>query len=662
MRSNLMRITALGLILIMLFLSCISCSSNGNENSEANSESDSVTDSANDTVTDSTNDPDNSSDDGENGNTSENIMDDPEKAAKIKELLNIKHELRCDENGNFKVLVLSDVQCNDPALNEETKNAIKTVVDREDPDLVIFNGDNSFSIQSAEELKVYIGNMVGYIEERQIPWGHVFGNHDYETSRCPLNKEEQQKVYESFDYCVSKAGDEELFGVGNYVLPVLEHEGNKIAFNVWCLDSGDYGAGGQHNPNVTVYGNRFNGAYEPMEQNQIDWYLESSELLEQYNGGKIPSMMTFHIPLQESFYAWHLKDNLGLECTGEKRENVSANAVNCGLFEAARTRGDVLAIVNSHDHRNDFMVKYQGIRLCYTACIGTYEYHADDMLGGRVLNFNSNKPDDVETYMSYVNERPKGDADKTILDLNIDGQGVTNRSEGKANVVKHEYDGSYTNIVNDATLGKNVIQFGRDADYNNDYPSVYNMAAANYNYIFADGFAVEVVFKATGNDFINGYAGIVDFMEAGGWSIGLMRSGSGKAILSSSVAYSSLGSDVYKTLKHEINLNTWYHCVLVYDGKDTVYLYLNGELVETGTLDGDYADTNFGSLENNNKLYNDAYICIGACVQPFRNNSDGKRERSTGKHGFIGYIADVNIYSDPISSEEITSLYNAMKK
>ena len=658
MKSSLMRITALGLIFIMMFLSVVSCSKDGSGDNEPNADSNTVADSANNS--------DNSGDAPNNGgdsNTAEpSVMDDPEKAAKIKELLNIKHELRCDENGDFKVLVLSDVQFNNSALNEETKNAIKTVVDREDPDLIIFNGDNSFSIQSAEDLKVYIGNMVGYIEERKIPWAHVFGNHDYEMNRCPLNKEAQQKVYESFDYCISKSGDEALFGVGNYVLPVLEHEGDKIAFNVWCLDSGDYGEGGLHNPNITVYGNQFSGAYEPMEQNQIDWYLESSELLEQYNGSKISGMMTFHIPLQESFYAWNLKDKLGLEWTGEKRDNVSANSVNCGLFEAAKTRGDILAIVNSHDHRNDFMVKYQGIRLCYTACIGTYEYHADDMLGGRVLNFNSNKPDDVETYMSYVNERPEGGSGKTILDLTIDGQSVTNGSAGNANVIKHEYDGSYANIVNDATLGKNVIQFGRDADYNNDYPSVYNMAAANYNYIFSDGFAVEVAFKATGNDFISGYAGIVDFMEAGGWSIGLMKSSnSGKAILSSSVAYSSFGSNVYKTIKHEINLNTWYHCVLVYDGNDTVYLYLNGELVETGTLLGSYSVTNFGIIENNKKLYNDAYICIGACVQPFRNNSEGTREKSTGKHGFIGYIADVNIYNDLISSNEALSLYNAFK-
>ena len=170
------------------------------------------------------------------------VMKDPEKAAKITELLNIKHELRVDENGKFKVLVLSDVQFNSAAsLSAETLNNIKTVVSREDPDLVIFNGDNSFGLQREKDVKNYIRKMTQYLEENQIPWAHVFGNHDAELWRPALDKESQQAVYESFDYCVSKAGDEDLYGVGNFVLPVLEHDSDKIAFNIWCFDSGTGG-------------------------------------------------------------------------------------------------------------------------------------------------------------------------------------------------------------------------------------------------------------------------------------------------------------------------------------------------------------------------------------------------------------------------------------
>ena len=334
------------------------------------------------------------------------VMKDPVKAEKINQLLDLKHTLRVDENGNFKVLVLSDVQFNTPDISEETLTNIETIVSREQPDLVIFNGDNSFGIQREKDLKAYVTNMTRYLEENHIPWAHVYGNHDAELWRPALDKETQQAIYESFDYCVSKAGDADLYGVGNFVLPVLEHDSDRIAFNVWCFDSGTGGIYSDANIpyDVTVGNNTFWSHYENMEMSQVEWFKEASALLAEYNGSPIPGMMAFHIPLQETYYAWAARARDDLEWTGKQRENISAHAQDVPLFDAAK-ENHILAIINSHDHINDFMVKYQGIRLCYTACIGTYEYHLDSMLGGRVVEFNTATPDDVNTYMSYVKER-----------------------------------------------------------------------------------------------------------------------------------------------------------------------------------------------------------------------------------------------------------------
>ena len=334
------------------------------------------------------------------------VMKDPVKAEKINQLLDLKQTLRVDENGNFKVLVLSDVQFNTPNISEETLTNIETIVSREQPDLVIFNGDNSFGIQREKDLKAYVTNMTRYLEEYHIPWAHVYGNHDAELWRPALDKETQQAIYESFDYCVSKAGDVDLYGVGNFVLPVLEHDSDRIAFNVWCFDSGTGGIYTDANiPLDVTYGiDTFYSHYDRMEMNQVEWFRESSALLAEYNGAPVPGMMAFHIPLQETSFAWAARIANNLEWTGERRENISAHAKDVPLFDAA-LENNILAIVNSHDHINDFMVKYRGIRLCYTACIGTYEYHADDMLGGRVVEFNTATPDDVNTYMSYVKER-----------------------------------------------------------------------------------------------------------------------------------------------------------------------------------------------------------------------------------------------------------------
>lgn len=323
---------------------------------------------------------------------------------RVGEMLDLKHMLSINENGEFTMLFLSDVQFNTPDIDKKTLDDIETVVKRERPDLVIFNGDNSTGITDKDDLKKYITNMTMYLEENKIPWAHVYGNHDAEGNN--VSKVEQQEIYESFEYCISMSGDENLFGIGNFLIPVLDYEREKIVFNVWCFDSGTarvpYEA--YKDGRKILEDNAFYAHYEPMQQNQVDWFCETSKFLEGYYGEQIPGVMAFHIPLQETYYAWSKKDEIGLEWTGEKRENISAHAQDVPLFEAAK-ENNILAIVNSHDHINDFMVKYEGIRLCYTACIGTHEYYAEDMLGGRVVKFNTKNPNDVQTYMSYVNER-----------------------------------------------------------------------------------------------------------------------------------------------------------------------------------------------------------------------------------------------------------------
>ncbi len=332
--------------------------------------------------------------------------EDQEKAAELKELLTLKHELRVREDGSFKVVVFSDVQCSDMTklVSTGTRDNIKKVVDAEDPDLVLFAGDISYGIDSAYQFRLYVSSMVQYIESKKIPWAHVYGNHDDEINSegyySAISKVEQQKIFESFDYCVSKAGDEDLSGIGNYVLPVMTSDGSKIAFNVFGLDSGGY-----IDPpykDIVNDGNYFYGKYEGMQKDQTEWYRATSELLEEYNGEKVPAMMYFHIPLQETYYAWKASFGMKENITGSKKENISAPTVNGGLFDAVLERGDVKLIAHGHDHINDFAVDYKGVKLCYTASIGKEVYYDAAMLGGRVVTFSLDDPWNFQTKMSRV--------------------------------------------------------------------------------------------------------------------------------------------------------------------------------------------------------------------------------------------------------------------
>ena len=319
-------------------------------------------------------------------------------------LQNQKHTLRFDENGEFRVLVFGDVQAGPPAPQKRTLDAIELIVTREDPDLVLFAGDNSLSCTTQTTLRNYLKAMTGYLEENQIPWAHVYGNHDDEGA---LSREKQQVVYEEFPYCMSQAGPEDIKGVGNYVIPVYSSDESRTdpIFSVWGLDSGSYVtdkglAGRQATLNNTMYQGQRGTTYAYMPFTQIRWYYNTSEEIEAYAGHQVPGMMFFHIPLQEFYEIWMNQEQTGTE--GTKQDPVCAGPLNSGMFTAMIERDDIKAVVCGHDHINDYAGEFCGIKLCYASNIGYDTYRDESMMGGRVFVVHENDPDEIETYMSYV--------------------------------------------------------------------------------------------------------------------------------------------------------------------------------------------------------------------------------------------------------------------
>ena len=314
-----------------------------------------------------------------------------------------RHRLRFGEDGDFRILVLSDIHGNGNTLSGLAKTNMELLVERENPDLVMFGGDNTWGISDEKQLERCVADMVEILEEKQIPWGHVYGNHDAEGNN--VKKDRQQKIYESFDYCVSQAGDADLPGVGNYVLPIYASDSDRVLFNVWALDSGEYltsEESGSYLPVASTFQGYAGSGYDYISPELIRWYMDTSEQMEGANGAVVPGMMVFHIPLQESYNAWINRE--ALSYTGEKREAVCASEINSGMFAAITERGDIKAVVNGHDHVNTYMVEYGGVKLCYCSTVSDTGYCDMDILGGRMFVVSEENPDEVQTYMSYVNE------------------------------------------------------------------------------------------------------------------------------------------------------------------------------------------------------------------------------------------------------------------
>ena len=326
-----------------------------------------------------------------------------------------KLPLRFRKDGNFRILMMSDMHYA-PDRDERTVKAIELMLDSQQPDLVLLDGDNTTGKSTKKEFKVLLEDIARPMEDRHIPWAHVFGNHDISPK---VSKEYQQKVYEEYPYCISKAGPKALPGVGNYFLPVLDKDDTPM-FGIWALDShqdfktpsAGFGYNGDLYWDLLMPGRLIAGSdWEFIRFEQIMWYWNSSVRLEKLLGHKLPSLMAIHIPLPE--YNALLLNSNRTRTTGEYNERVSASEINSGLFAAALQRGDVKAIFAGHDHINTFDGTYCGIRMGYDGSAGYHAYGCRDndpggdrerLRGGRVFDINKDDPWNIDTHMVFIKD------------------------------------------------------------------------------------------------------------------------------------------------------------------------------------------------------------------------------------------------------------------
>lgn len=207
------KLTLILILILSLSLILISCGGNTNDTSSdtqssvnTDTQTDTNTDTNTDTSTDTSADTDTDTDDVPP--VSDRPAINPEYQDEVDALLSSKHKLTYNDDGSFRVLIIADTHMNTNSASgavNAVSDRIKILVDRVDPNLVIFTGDNTINSSSEEQLRKNIDKLVSYIEEKKIPWCHVYGNHDYENA---LATKYQQQIYESYEYCISKNTDE----------------------------------------------------------------------------------------------------------------------------------------------------------------------------------------------------------------------------------------------------------------------------------------------------------------------------------------------------------------------------------------------------------------------------------------------------------------------
>ncbi len=334
-----------------------------------------------------------------------------------------KPVLRFGSDRTFRLVQFTHTQA-DQDIDPRTVALIEAVLADQQPDLVVFTGDNIKSgPQTAADVEKAIDNVVGPVDARAIPWLIAFGNHDEDhTPTTGIDEEAMLRIYMSYPYNVNQPGPRGVNGTGNMHLLVFGSRHHRPVFNVWALDSGRYApdtVGGQAIGENYLPGWTWMPDWDWLRPSQVGWYVETSSALERMHGRKIPALMFFHIPLHE-FRAMYDNDaykvahpELGLVpqhgVVGERNEDECPGPFNSGLFSAMLERGDVKGVFVGHDHVNDYVGNYFGITLGYAANagFGTYGLGGDEnhrLRGARVFDILEDTPDKFETHMVYARD------------------------------------------------------------------------------------------------------------------------------------------------------------------------------------------------------------------------------------------------------------------
>ena len=333
--------------------------------------------------------------------------------------------IRFGEDGKLKILHIPDTHLKHNHNLDPTLWMVERACDEEQPDIVMLTGDIVLNCESAEDTKKLINALMNIFDSRNIPVAVTFGNHDSEQGA--MSREELMAYYNTFSCSVSVDDGEALSGCGTYNIPVLSSDGERVKFNLWVFDSGDYDE---------------EGRYSCVQADQVEWYKQTSDKLREENDGeKVNSLVFQHIIVGEIYDALQKSDkhksysykHLYNEDEyymfdsdrvnyGTLRETPCPGYANYGQFDAMVEKGDVLAMFTGHDHTNAFGVEYKGIDIVNSLSTRYIGLFHSTQCGYRVIEVDENDTASYETRVERMfdnydfdtvkEEKEKGDTFK----------------------------------------------------------------------------------------------------------------------------------------------------------------------------------------------------------------------------------------------------------
>lgn len=208
-------------------------------------------------------------------------------------------KLRFQKDGTFKIMQITDMQ-EIPAISKDTIALMERAVLEEQPDLVVYTGDQikGYGVTykgKGEELEREVAQTIGKLLEpvtkRGIPFAVTFGNHDCQVGIS--NQDQFYHIYKRLPNCIGEQA-EGIDGGGTCAIPIEASDGSgRDVFELYLFDSGT---------------DAREGGYEAFDPKIIAWYRKQREDLREKNGMYVPSIVFQHIPMREYYEVLKLVD------------------------------------------------------------------------------------------------------------------------------------------------------------------------------------------------------------------------------------------------------------------------------------------------------------------------------------------------------------------
>ena len=301
---------------------------------------------------------------------------------------------------DLKIMMLTDIHLGGGfwsyKKDRKTVYEVISMLQKEKPDLVILDGDNTFAVpgpvyNGGGTLNNYMAahDVIDIFNHEGVYFSTVFGNHDTEvfgyTGRQKLG---ELYMDDRFEYCIfdqNFTDGGELPSVTNQMILVKNTRGD-ITKALLLIDSNAY-----VDDSIQAV---LDWNYDIIRESTVDWAAKSLKAL-----GKPETVAFFHIPTSEFRIAYEDLEANGFKDTEDTKyisgvwDELMDETTHSRIWHGGITREGPLADIDrffetigpdglnvleacycGHDHVNNAMVNYKGVDLCYGYSIDNLAY------------------------------------------------------------------------------------------------------------------------------------------------------------------------------------------------------------------------------------------------------------------------------------------------